>query len=249
MGMAPMGGLDADPAPVHGPVVVLLLGDADPAGDQGPGQAHERDAGGPADAGEHEGDTGGDGGAGGDVLPVVLQPVPGGREAGRVLVLPLVELGVAEGVQAGRVGEGDRVVGGVRVRVAGPAGPGGRLLGVGAEESPGRGVVDAGAQQLEAAGQDQLPGPAQQHPAPGGRPGRGVEWGAGADGPRVRAVGGAGGAPAGGPPAAARGGGEPRHGQGAGAGGRQRSGNGRGAVPVQGPAVEGGELAERVGEQ
>ena len=146
------GGFGADAGPVDGAVVVFLLGDADSAGGEGPGQAHERDPGGPADAGAHEGDTGHDRGPGRDVLPVVLQPVPGGRDPGLVGVAPSVHVGVAERVQAGRVGEGDRVVGGVRVGVAGPAGPGRGVLGVGAEEGPGGGVVDAGAQQLEAAG-------------------------------------------------------------------------------------------------
>src|SRR6478672_12399346 len=95
--------------------------------------ADEHHAGGSADAGGDEDAAGDDHGAAGDVLPVVVEPVAGGVECALVGGGVGLELGVGDGAQAERV------------------------EGVDGEEAAGGGVVDAGAEPLQAA-EGQLPG-------------------------------------------------------------------------------------------
>ena len=69
--------------------------------------------------------------AGGDVLPVIGQPAAGCGQAGGVRLVPRLQVRVAQRPQAGGVGQVDRVVAGVGVRVARPAGSQDRLERVG----------------------------------------------------------------------------------------------------------------------
>ena len=141
------GAVAQDGAPVHGAVGRFLGPDA--AAGAGEGAGHHRGADGPADACAHGRDTGCDHGAGGDVLPVVGQPVPG--RARGVLQHPVRGLLVGAQVvlghrpQPGRVGQPDRIITRERVRVGRPRGPGDGFEGIDRQERPRGGVVDPGA--------------------------------------------------------------------------------------------------------
>ena len=100
------GAVAQDGAPVHG-AVGRFLGPDGPAG-AGEGAGHHRGADGPADACAHGRDTGCDHGAGGDVLPVVGQPVPG--RARGVLQHPVRGLLVGAQVVLGHGPQPGRVV-------------------------------------------------------------------------------------------------------------------------------------------
>ncbi|CAM2889249.1 hypothetical protein PRAC110570_05620 [Propionibacterium acidifaciens] len=136
----------------------MLLVDVLPAAHDGAG---DRAAG---DRAHYRGQAHGEQRADDQVLPVVLQVVPGGCHPGRVGVAPGVHVGVGEGVQAGRVGQVDGVVAGVGVRVRGPAGAQYRRERVGGQET-GRGrVVGPGAGQREPVDAEG-PGAGQAEPA------------------------------------------------------------------------------------
>ena len=141
------GAVAQDGAPVHG-AVGRFLGPDGPAG-AGEGAGHHRGADRPANACAHDRDTRCDHGAGGDVLPVVGQPVPG--RARGVLQHPVRGLLVGAQVvlghrpQPGRVGQPDRIITRERVRVGRPRGPGDGFEGIGRQETPRGGVVDPGA--------------------------------------------------------------------------------------------------------
>ena len=165
-----------DLTPVHLAGGELLDPRARPTRDQPAGRRHQRDPGRPAHPGEHQGHAADDHRAGGQVLPVLADPV--GRLGERVpaqLVAVGAQLRVGDRAQAERVGAADRVVAGVVVRVAGPGRPGHRAAadpGSGTRAWPGRTPGCAARSARRTPARRGSPGRARHAPARPTRPAR-----------------------------------------------------------------------------